>query len=284
MPGCNRPHRPHHSLEIERIGRCGRCGRHSRLTIRAGKFGAWRIVPERRRGRAQARTIGALRHGDNGPCPAASPMPGRLACAQVKPQPPPSRRLGFKTGQGDMTKRKARNAREARTVVANDPEDRKGALETIRGPRSGHWNNTLANQAMQALWVKNSDVRERDRQLCATVAGRAGCGRRHRATGGGGQGKTEEQPRARQIAHAPEPVLRKPVAWFLQVDSECRERLRSIAPASVAETARLEPCQWKFVVLPGDFRMLAGEARHFASDRLPGLGTHRNPESACKAA
>ena len=42
------------------------------------------------------------------------------------------------------------------TVVANDPEDRKGRLKTIGGSQSDHWNNTLANQAVQALWVKKS--------------------------------------------------------------------------------------------------------------------------------
>lgn len=64
-----------------------------------------------------------------------------------------------------MTKRKPANGKEPTTVVANDPTDRKGALKTIGGSQSDDWNNTLANQAVQALWVKNSDVQERDRQL-----------------------------------------------------------------------------------------------------------------------
>lgn len=34
------------------------------------------------------------------------------------------------------------------TVVANDPDDRKGQLKNIGGSQSDHWNNTLANQAV----------------------------------------------------------------------------------------------------------------------------------------
>lgn len=56
------------------------------------------------------------------------------------------------------------------TIVADDPEDRKGRLKTIGGSQSDHWNNTLANQTVQALWVKNSSAEERDKQLGATVA------------------------------------------------------------------------------------------------------------------
>jgi hypothetical protein len=56
------------------------------------------------------------------------------------------------------------------TVVADDPEDRKGRLKNLGGSQSDHWNNTLANQAVQALWVKNSSPEERDKQLSATIA------------------------------------------------------------------------------------------------------------------
>ncbi|MFO1103040.1 MAG: hypothetical protein U1E20_09070 [Methylocystis sp.] len=56
------------------------------------------------------------------------------------------------------------------TVVADDPADRKGRLKAIGGSQSDHWNNTLANQAVQALWVKNSNADERGNQLSATVA------------------------------------------------------------------------------------------------------------------
>ena len=56
------------------------------------------------------------------------------------------------------------------TVVADDPEDRKGRLKNIGGSQSDHWNNTLANQAVQTLWVKNSSPEERDKQLSPTIA------------------------------------------------------------------------------------------------------------------
>lgn len=56
------------------------------------------------------------------------------------------------------------------TVVADDPEDRKGGLRDIGGSQSDNWNNTLANQAMQALWLQNSSAEDRDRQRSATVA------------------------------------------------------------------------------------------------------------------
>ena len=67
-----------------------------------------------------------------------------------------------------MTAKKPSNA--PTTVVADNPDDRKGRLKNIGGSQSDHWNNTLANQAMQALWVKNSSAAERDKQLSATVA------------------------------------------------------------------------------------------------------------------
>jgi hypothetical protein len=73
-----------------------------------------------------------------------------------------------------MTRKKPAKGNEPTTVVANDPDDRKGALKTIGGSQSDHWNNTLANQAVQALWVKNSSAEKRDKQLSATVAALTG--------------------------------------------------------------------------------------------------------------
>ena len=59
-------------------------------------------------------------------------------------------------------------------VVADDPDDRKGALQSIDGSQSDHWNKPLADQAVQALWLKNSDAETRDIQLGATVAALTG--------------------------------------------------------------------------------------------------------------
>jgi hypothetical protein len=69
-----------------------------------------------------------------------------------------------------MTGKKAAKENKPSTVVANDPDDLKGTLKNIGGSRSDHWNNILANQAVQALWLKNSSPEERDKQLSATVA------------------------------------------------------------------------------------------------------------------
>jgi hypothetical protein len=45
-----------------------------------------------------------------------------------------------------------------------------GRLQSIGGSQSDHWNNTLANQTLQALWVKNSSPEDHNKQLSATVA------------------------------------------------------------------------------------------------------------------
>ena len=66
------------------------------------------------------------------------------------------------------TKKSALNA--PTTVVADDPDDRKGRLKSVGGSQSDHWNNTLANQAVQALWFKNSSAEDRDKQWSATIA------------------------------------------------------------------------------------------------------------------
>jgi hypothetical protein len=55
------------------------------------------------------------------------------------------------------------------TVVADEPDGHKSRLKSIGGSQSDHWNNTLTNQAVQTLWLKNSPE-ERDRQVKATVA------------------------------------------------------------------------------------------------------------------
>jgi hypothetical protein len=56
------------------------------------------------------------------------------------------------------------------TVSINNPDNPKGALKSIRGSQSDNWNNTLANQALHSLWIKNSDAGTRDRQYHATLA------------------------------------------------------------------------------------------------------------------
>jgi hypothetical protein len=77
-----------------------------------------------------------------------------------------------------MTAKKSAAKTEPKTVVAYDPADRKGRLKSIGGSQSDHWNNILANQALQALWLKNSSPEERDKQYSATVAAWSASGRR----------------------------------------------------------------------------------------------------------
>lgn len=75
-----------------------------------------------------------------------------------------------------MTGKKSAKEIKPSTVVANDPDNMKGALKNIGGSRSDHWNNILANQTVQALWLKHSDPETRDKQYSATVAALVGIG------------------------------------------------------------------------------------------------------------
>ena len=75
-----------------------------------------------------------------------------------------------------MTAKKIAKQSNGSTVIADDPDDRQGRLKDICGSQSDHWNNILANQAFQALWLKHSDSDTRDKQLSATVAALIGIG------------------------------------------------------------------------------------------------------------
>jgi hypothetical protein len=83
-----------------------------------------------------------------------------------------------------MTEKKpAGRVKKATLVVADDPDDLKGVLKQIGGSRSDQWNNILANQALQTLWLKHSDKETRDQQCDATVAGLIGIGPRDELEG-----------------------------------------------------------------------------------------------------
>lgn len=56
------------------------------------------------------------------------------------------------------------------TFIANDPADRTGKLKNLGGSDSDAFNNILAKAAMNALWLKNSNPAERDRQMSAVLA------------------------------------------------------------------------------------------------------------------
>lgn len=53
-----------------------------------------------------------------------------------------------------------------KTLAANNPGDRNGRLKNLGGSQSDHWNDILANQALQSLWVKNSSQEDRDTSNC----------------------------------------------------------------------------------------------------------------------
>jgi hypothetical protein len=60
------------------------------------------------------------------------------------------------------------------TIVANDPDRHRGQLKRIGGSPSDDWNNRIANDTVQTLWLKNSDEETKARQLSAAVAGLVG--------------------------------------------------------------------------------------------------------------
>jgi hypothetical protein len=63
-----------------------------------------------------------------------------------------------------------KRAKETKPVAADDRGDLNGRLKNVGGSRSDHWNNILAEQVVQALWLKHSDPATRERQFSATVA------------------------------------------------------------------------------------------------------------------
>jgi hypothetical protein len=56
-------------------------------------------------------------------------------------------------------------------------------LKQIGGSQSDHWNQVLAIQALQALWLKHSDKQTCEQQYSATVAGLMGIGPRDELEG-----------------------------------------------------------------------------------------------------
>src|SRR4030088_3403681 len=60
---------------------------------------------------------------------------------------------------------------KATAVVADDSEE---TLKRVGGSQSDDWNHILGNQAIQSLWVKQSDNEVRQRQYNAAIAGLIG--------------------------------------------------------------------------------------------------------------
>jgi hypothetical protein len=55
-------------------------------------------------------------------------------------------------------KKTARGGTKATTIVADDPGVSKGSLRRIGGSQSDTWNNILANQAIQTLWLNRKGL------------------------------------------------------------------------------------------------------------------------------
>jgi hypothetical protein len=74
-------------------------------------------------------------------------------------------------------------AGNVRTIVAKDPTQQQGTLRRIGGSASDDWNNTLANQTINTLWVQHSDEQTLDRQRKAAIAALVGIGPRDELEG-----------------------------------------------------------------------------------------------------
>jgi hypothetical protein len=64
--------------------------------------------------------------------------------------------------------------KKEKVIVAKDPTQQPGKLKLIGGSGSDDWNNVLANQTIQTLWVKHSDDETLNRQLAAITAALVG--------------------------------------------------------------------------------------------------------------
>jgi hypothetical protein len=62
---------------------------------------------------------------------------------------------------------------KATPVVADDWQE---TLKRIGGSQSDDWNHVLGDQALQSLWIKQSDKEVRQRQYNAAIAGLIGIG------------------------------------------------------------------------------------------------------------
>jgi hypothetical protein len=78
--------------------------------------------------------------------------------------------LGLSVEAETMTSKKTAAKASEKTVIADDPDDRKGRLKCIGGSQSDHWNNILANQTINSLWLKHSDDETQEKQFSAAVS------------------------------------------------------------------------------------------------------------------
>jgi hypothetical protein len=73
-----------------------------------------------------------------------------------------------------MSRQKPAETAGVRALVLDDPDDRKGRLKKVGGSQSDHWNDTLAHQVFNALWLKHSDSATQENQLKASLGALCG--------------------------------------------------------------------------------------------------------------
>jgi hypothetical protein len=68
-----------------------------------------------------------------------------------------------------MSAKKPVADKEPTVLEVHDPAKLRGSLRLIGGSMSDDWNDVIANQAVSALWLRNSDAEQAARQRHATV-------------------------------------------------------------------------------------------------------------------
>lgn len=75
-----------------------------------------------------------------------------------------------------MSAKKSTPSEEKALKFVGNPEVLEPKLKQLGGSQSDHWNNILANQTLNTLWLAHSNDEGRDRQYAATAAALAGIG------------------------------------------------------------------------------------------------------------
>ena len=73
-----------------------------------------------------------------------------------------------------MAGKKTAATKSGPTLTARDPALQEGRLQVIGGSKSDDWNNVIANETINTLWLKHSDDKARTRQMEAAISGLVG--------------------------------------------------------------------------------------------------------------
>ena len=78
-------------------------------------------------------------------------------------------------GTGDEPKgARAGDPKKPEVLQAKHPSEQKGELRRIGGSNSDNWNNRIANETINTLWLKHLDDETRHRQMVTAVDGLIG--------------------------------------------------------------------------------------------------------------